>query len=113
MPGQPLAHLRVLVGCVIVDDGVDLLSRRHLRLDGVEEADELLVPVALHVSADDGAVEDVESGDQRVRTGTVAGGGHRSSTARLHRQTRLGAVERLDLALLIDREMTAWAGGST
>src|SRR5450830_1093977 len=30
--------------------------------------------------------------------------GHRSSTARLHRQTRLGAVERLDLALLIDRE---------
>jgi hypothetical protein len=30
--------------------------------------------------------------------------GHRSSTARLHRQTRLGAVERLDLALLVDRE---------
>jgi hypothetical protein len=30
--------------------------------------------------------------------------GHRSSTARLHRQTGLGAVERLDLALLIDRE---------
>jgi hypothetical protein len=36
------------------------LSRRHLRLDGVEEADELLVPVALHIAADDGAVEDVE-----------------------------------------------------
>ena len=30
--------------------------------------------------------------------------GHRSSTARLHRQIGLGAVERLDLALLIDRE---------
>jgi hypothetical protein len=29
---------------------------------------------------------------------------HRPGTARLHRQTRLGAVERLDLALLIDRE---------
>jgi hypothetical protein len=38
---------------------VDLLSRWHLRLDGVEEADELLVPVALHIAADDGAVEDV------------------------------------------------------
>jgi len=34
----PLAHLRVLVGCVVVDNGVDLLSSRHLRLDGVEEA---------------------------------------------------------------------------
>ena len=32
--------------------------RRHLRLDGIEEADELLVPMALHVAADDGAVED-------------------------------------------------------
>ena len=30
--------------------------------------------------------------------------GHRAGTARLHRQTRLGSVERLDLALLIDRE---------
>src|SRR5664279_4551389 len=50
MPGQPLAYLRMLVGCVVVDDGVDFLSRRHLRLDGVEEADELLVPVALHLS---------------------------------------------------------------
>src|SRR5277367_5771743 len=33
---------------VVVDDSVDFLSRRHLRLDGVEEADELLVPVTLH-----------------------------------------------------------------
>jgi hypothetical protein len=37
-------------------------QRRHLRLrlDGVEEAYELLVPVALHIAADDGAVKDVE-----------------------------------------------------
>jgi hypothetical protein len=35
---------------------VDFLSRRHLRLDGVEEADELLMPVALHIASDDGAV---------------------------------------------------------
>jgi hypothetical protein len=50
----------MLVGCVVVDDGVDFLSRRHLRLDGVEEADGLLVPVALHIAADDGAVEDID-----------------------------------------------------
>lgn len=66
MPGQPLADLRVLVGCVVVDDGVDLLSRRHLRFDGVEKADELLVPVALHIAADDGAVEDVGGRDRCI-----------------------------------------------
>jgi len=46
MPCQPLPHLLMLVGCVVVDDGVDCLLRRHLRFDGIEEADELLVPVA-------------------------------------------------------------------
>jgi hypothetical protein len=30
-----------------IADGVDRLSLRHLRLDGIEEADELLMPVAL------------------------------------------------------------------
>src|SRR5665647_3025368 len=68
MPCQPLAHLRMLVGCVVVDDGVDRLLDRYLCLDGIEEADELLVPVALHVAADDGTVEDVESSEQRGRT---------------------------------------------
>jgi hypothetical protein len=39
--------------------------------------------------------------------------GHRSGATLLHRQTGLGAVERLDLALLIDREndgMGGWIG---
>jgi hypothetical protein len=39
----------------------------HLGIDGVEEADELLVAVALHVLADDGAVEHVDGGKQRGR----------------------------------------------
>lgn len=33
------------------------LVLRQLSLNRVEEADELLMPVALHVAADDGAVE--------------------------------------------------------
>jgi hypothetical protein len=36
-----------------------------LRLDRIEEADELLMAVTLHVAADDSAVEDVESREQR------------------------------------------------
>jgi hypothetical protein len=60
MSRQPLPHLRMFVGRVIVDDCVDHFSRKDLRLDRIEEADELLVPMALHVAADDGAIEDVE-----------------------------------------------------
>src|SRR5450755_3758047 len=56
MPGQPFLYLRMLVGRIVVDDGVDRLLRRHLRLDGVEKADELLVPVAVHVASEGYAI---------------------------------------------------------
>src|SRR3954452_1001516 len=56
--GEPGQHLGLLVGGVVVEDDVDDLAGRDRRLDGVEEADELLVPVALHAAAEDGAVED-------------------------------------------------------
>ena len=52
--GQPCAHLGMLVGGIVVDDCVDRLSLRRLRLDGIEEADELLMAVALHAVSDDG-----------------------------------------------------------
>ena len=38
---EPLANLWMLVGGVVVEDHVHDLSSRHLRLNGVEEADEL------------------------------------------------------------------------
>ena len=98
MPRQPLAHLWMLVGRIIVDDGVDHLSHRDLPLDRIEEADELLVAMVLHVAADDGAVEDVKGCEQRGGTVTFVVVRHRPGAARLHRQPRLGAVERLDLA---------------
>src|SRR5260370_12091827 len=104
MPGQPLAYLRMLVGRIVVDDGVDYFSHRDLLLDRVEEADELLMAMALHVAADDGAVEDVEGCEQRGGAVTFVVVRHRPGTARPHRQTRLGAVARLDLALLVYRD---------
>src|SRR6266567_3882936 len=54
----------MLVGGVVVEDDVDHLAGRHLGLDRVQEADELLMAVALHVAADDGPVEDVERSEQ-------------------------------------------------
>ena len=50
MPRQPLAHLWMFVGRIIVDDGVDHFSHRDLLLDRIEEADELLVAINGKVS---------------------------------------------------------------
>jgi|SRR6516164_1121957 len=52
VPIEPSAHPGMLVGSVIVEDRMDGFAGRSRRLDGVEEADELLMPMALHVAAD-------------------------------------------------------------
>ena len=57
---EPGAHLGMLVGGVVVEDHMDALAGRDIGLDGVEEADELLVAVALHAAPDDLALEHVE-----------------------------------------------------
>ena len=57
-------HLGMLVAAVVVEDDVDHLAGRHRGLDGVEEAQELLVAVALHAAAEHRAVEHVEGGEQ-------------------------------------------------
>src|SRR5829696_6108380 len=89
---EPGDHLRVLVGGVVVEDDVDELTGRHRRLEGVEETDELLVPMALHAAAEDRAVEHVEGGKQ--------GGG--------------AVAPRAWIWLFSSTESTtAWAGGST
>ena len=109
MAVEPLTHLWMLVGGVVVEDHVDDLSGRHLRFDGVEEADELLVTMALHISADDLAVEHVERGEQCRCAMALVVMGHRASSALLHRQAGLGAVERLDLRLS-HRPTGRWRG---
>ena len=102
--GKPCAHLEMFMSGIVVDDGVDGLSLRHLRLDALEEADELLMAMAFHVVSDHGAVEDVKGGEQGRGAVTFIVVCHGPGAARLHRQTRLGTVEGLDLALFIDRK---------
>ena len=52
----------------------------------------------------DAAVEHVERGEQGGGAVALVVVGHRAGAAGLHRQARLGAVERLDLALLVDAQ---------
>ena len=104
MTHQPLTNLGMLVGGVVVRDGMDELAGRHGRLDRVEEADELLMPMLLHATADDLAVQHVEGGKQRGGAVPDVVVRHGAAAALLHRQAWLGAIERLYLALLVDRE---------
>src|SRR6266567_3213325 len=101
---EPFAYLRVLVSGVVVNDRVDRLSLGKVRVDVIEETDELLMPVALHVATNDGAVANVEGSEQGGCAVAFVVVGHRPGAARLHRQSRLSAIEGLDLALLVDRE---------
>ena len=60
--------------------------------------------MALHALADDLAGGDIERREQGRRSMALVIVGQGSGAPFLHRQTRLRAVERLDLALLVERK---------
>jgi hypothetical protein len=101
----------VLVGGIVVHDGVDQLASWHRRLDRVEEAQELLVAVALHAAAQHRAAENVQCCEQGRCAVPAIVMGHGRGLPLLHRQPQLRAVKCLDRALLVDRQHAACAGG--
>ena len=62
VPVEPGADPGVLVGGVVVEDDVDDLAGRDVGVDRIEEANELLMAVALHAAADDLAFQHIERG---------------------------------------------------
>ena len=110
---EPLADPRRLVRGVVVEDHMDGLVGWHLALDAVQEADELLMAMALHVLSDDRAVEHVEGGEQGGGAVTLVVVGDALDVAEPHGKQGLGAFEGLDLALLIDAEDDGTGRGST
>ena len=57
IPDEPLDHRQVLVSGIVVQDQADQLGRCYFALDVVEEADKLLMPVALHAAPDHAAFQ--------------------------------------------------------
>ena len=104
MPHQPGPDLGMLVRCIVVGDGVDQFARRDTGLDGVEEPNELLMPVTLHAAPDHPAVQYIEGGEQGRGAVALVVMRHRAAATLLHGQAWLSAVQRLDLALFIDRQ---------
>ena len=70
----------------------------------LREADELLVPVALHATTDHRAFEDVEGCEQGRGAVALVVVRERAAASGLHGQAGLGAIEGLNLRLLVDRK---------
>ena len=60
--------------------------------------------MALHAAPDDLALKYIEGGEQGGSTMALVIVGHCGTAPFFHRQTRLGAIEGLDLALLVEAE---------
>ncbi len=102
MARQPFSDLGMFVGGVVVEDGMDDFAGRNVGLDGVEKADESLMSVTLHAAANDRAIENVQGSKQCRRAIALIVMGECPASSWLYRQARLGAVEGLNLGLLID-----------
>src|SRR5258708_16219487 len=95
MPFEPGADLGMLMRRVVVDDQVQLPLGRSLPVDLVEEADELLMPMAAHALADDLALEHVECREQRRGAMALVIMRHRPASAALQRHPRPRAADPL------------------
>jgi hypothetical protein len=70
----------------------------HARMAGTARS------MPLHAVADHSAVEHVEGGEQGCRAVPPVVVGHCAAAAGLEGQSRLGTIQRLDLALFINRQ---------
>lgn len=113
MPGEPGTDLGLLVGCIVVEDDMHLLVGGHLGLHGVEEADEFLVSMALHVAPDHRAIEYVERGKERGGAVTLVVMGHGRAATALKRQPWLGPVDAWIWLFSSTDSTMACAGGET
>ena len=93
-----------LVRRVVIANEMDVENVRHGRINGSEKIFELLGPVTAVTLSDDLASSDVQCGKQRGRPVADVVMGALFRIAETYGQKRLGAVEGLNLALLIHRQ---------
>src|SRR3989454_2303211 len=101
---EPLLHLGMLVRPVVVHDQMNVPPTRGLPIDALHEVQKLLVPMSRQAATDDGALQDVERGEQRRRAVTDVVVSLTSRESRAHGQRGLRTVESLDLTLLVDAQ---------
>ena len=97
----PGFDFRMLMSGVIIADDVDLLVGRCRFDNQVEEADTFLVPVLFHAGSKDTAVGRIHRGEERGGSVAFVIVSQRFATSFLERESRLSAIQGLDLAFFI------------
>jgi len=110
MTREPVEHVAVFVGLVIVGDDVDELSGWNVHLDSIEETDELPMTMALHVAPKTVFFQGIQGSKQRRGVMALVVMRQAPALPGLERQAGLGAVDRLDLGFLVDREHKGMSG---
>ena len=107
---QPCLHVGVLVSAVVVHHQVqgDLAGEFHIQ--AAQEFQKLLVTVPAIALADDLALQNFQGGEQTGGAIALVVVGHRAQTPFLHGQPRLGAVQSLDLGLLVHAQHQGLVG---
>src|SRR5580698_7935329 len=104
MTRQPAFNDRMLMGGVIIQDDVDALAQRNLAVDLLEKFQPLAVGVFLSGVSDDFALQVIQRGKEGDGAVAIVIVGLRADMPSAQRQTRLTALQRLDLALLVTTE---------
>jgi hypothetical protein len=98
---QPSSYVRMFVGSVVIENDVQIQVLRSLGVDLFQKAQELRVLVSLLARANHLSGEHVQSREESGGTVSLVVVGYRLAASLLHRQSRLGAVQSLDLGLLV------------
>ena len=94
----------MLVGGVIIQNDVDALAQRYFAVDLLEKFQPLAVSVFLGSVSDDFALQVIQRGKESDSAVAIVIVGLSADMPFAQRQTRLTALQRLDLALLVTTE---------
>ena len=104
MPVEPGFHRGMVVGAIVVQHKVSGRLAGKLVIQTAKESHKLLMPVSRVALADNLALQHVERREERRCPVALIVMRHRAAAALFQGQARLRAVQRLNLALLVDTE---------
>src|ERR1039457_5227527 len=98
---QPAFDSFMFVRRVVVADQINFFASGYGLIDHTQKPQPLLMAVLLLTESEDLAIGDIQRSEQGGCAVALVIVRHGGASALLHRQARLRAIQRLDLALLI------------
>src|SRR5258708_4816272 len=102
MPFHPLLHFEGAVSAIVVHHQVQRRLAGKLAIDAAQELQKLLMPVALIEVSNNFAFQYVESSEKSCGSVPFVVMSHRAAAPLLEGQSRLSAIQSLNLALFVN-----------